>query len=87
MRLVVLAAILCTPAIAWAEYPIVKGAPNIDAQTFARQVIPAASAPAGATAQSKVVYLNRGGITLSPGDNDSRTNKSTLAKQQTQIPA
>jgi MYXO-CTERM domain-containing protein len=87
MRLGVLAAIICSPAIASADYRIVAGAPNIDAQSFARQVIPAESAPSGSVAQSKVIFLNRGGITLTPGDNDARTNKSTLAKQPTQIPA
>lgn len=87
MKLGALLAIAFVPAIASADYRIVKGAPNVDDQTFARQVIPAESAPAGNVAQSKVVYLNRGGITVAPGDNDARTNKSTLAKQQVQIPA
>ena len=83
----VLAIALCVvPAIAAADYPIERGAPNADDMTFARQIIPA-NGPSSTVAQSKVVYLNRGGITLSPGDNDSRTNKSTLAKQPTQIPA
>lgn len=87
MRLGVVLLIACVPAIAHAEFPIVKGTPNADDQTFARQVIPAGLAPASGVAQSKVIYLNRGGVTLQPGDNDSRTNKSTLAKQPTQIPA
>ena len=88
MRLVVvLAAIVLSPAIASAQFPIVTGAPNLDDQTFARQVIPAASSPASTVAASKVIYLNRGGITLQPGDNDARANKSTLVKQPTLIPA
>ena len=87
MRLAVLAALVVSPSIASADFPLVKGAPNLDDQTFVRQVIPAASSPASTVAQSKVVYLNRGGITLAPGDNDSRANKSTLVKQPMQIPA
>lgn len=79
-------ALLVAPAIAAADYPIEQGAPNADEQTTARQIIAASGTPS-TVAQSKVVYLNRGGITLTPGDNDSRTNKSTLAKQPTQIPA
>lgn len=86
MRLGVLAAIVGLPALASADYRIVTGAPNADDQTFARQVIPAGDAPSAGVAQSKVVYLNRGGVTLSPGDNDARTNKSTLVKQPTAIP-
>jgi hypothetical protein len=57
------------------------------ALTFARQTLPADSSPTSTVAQSKVIYLNKGGITLSPGDNDSRTNKSTLITRQTVIPA
>lgn len=86
MRLGVIAAIVLVPAIAAADYPIVTGAPNAEGVTFARQVIPAA-APPSTVAQSKVIYLNRGGVTLSPGDNDARTNRSTLIEQPTQIPA
>lgn len=78
---------LLVPAFAAAEdHRIVKGAPNADDQVFARQVIEATGS-SSTVAQSKVIYLNRGGVTLDPGDNDSRTNKSTLAKQRTQIPA
>ena len=54
---------------------------------FARQILPADSSPTSTVAQSKVVYLNKAGVTLSPGDNDSRTNKSTLITKQTVIPA
>jgi Bacterial Ig domain len=74
------------PAFAAAEdHRIVKGAPNADDQVFARQVIEATGA-SSTVAQSKVIYLNKSGVTLDPGDNDARTNKSTLAKQRTQIP-
>ncbi len=70
---------------------IVAGAPTVNDLQFARQVLP----PSGDTtisgttalAQSKVIYLNKNGVTLQPGNNDSRTNRSTLATQATTIPA
>ncbi|HEU4615886.1 MAG TPA: Ig-like domain-containing protein, partial [Kofleriaceae bacterium] len=40
-----------------------------------------------AVAQSRIIYLNKNGVTLSPGDNDSRTNKSTIVNQTTSIAA
>lgn len=71
-----------------ADFAIVASEPSIDDLVFARQVLPA-SRPAGdasAVAASRVVYLNRRGVTLSPGHNDARTNHSTLVKQATTIP-
>ena len=70
---------------------IVAGPRTVDDLQFARQVLPP-SAAAGQTpgvvalvAQSKTIYLNKNGVTLTPGNNDSRTNKSTIASQQTTI--
>ena len=83
MKLVGVALVLVA---ATARAEIVQGPPTIDGFTFARQVIAADSSPASTVAQSKTIYLNRGGIVLSPGDNDARTNKTTLVKTQTQIP-
>lgn len=37
-------------------------------------------------AETRTVYLNRNGVTLTPGSNDSRTNRSTLVSQQVSIP-
>lgn len=69
---------------------IVAGTPTINDLQLARQVLP----PSGNTtpgitalAQSKVVFLNKNGVTLQPGNNDARTNRSTLAQQATSIPA
>lgn len=87
MKLAGVAALLALATTAHADYRIEHGPPTIDELTFARQVIPAGETPASTVAQSKVIYLNRGGILLVPGDNDARTNKSTLVKSQTQIPA
>jgi hypothetical protein len=61
-----------------------------DGMIMARQVLPASSVGTtsiAALAQSKVIYLNKNGVTLSPGDNDSRTNKSTIVTTTTAIPA
>lgn len=72
------------------EYDIVLGKQTIDDLQFARQVVPAPAAlaapgPIAAVAQSRVLYLNKNGATLTPGTNDARTNRSTLATQQTTI--
>jgi hypothetical protein len=79
------------------EFGVVTTAPADAPFALARQVLPAANTtvvPAGAFgdghiafAQSRIVYLNRTGVTLLPGNNDSRTNRSTLVSQQTTIPA
>src|SRR5689334_21603103 len=96
-------ALLLVPAVASAESnaarplkapgtasygDVVAGPATIDDLQFARQVLPPAGVGTSAVlAQSKVIYLNKNGVTLSPGNNDSRTNKSTLASQTTSIPA
>lgn len=70
---------------------IVAGAPTINDLQLARQVLPpsgdSTSTSTTALAQSKVIYLNKNGVTLQPGTNDSRTNRSTLATQATTLPA
>lgn len=61
-----------------------------DGMIMARQVLPASqpgSTSIAALAQSKIIYLNHTGVTLSPGDNDSRTNKSSIVTATTSIPA
>jgi uncharacterized protein (TIGR03382 family) len=70
-----------------ANYDLVATAPNQDDLVFARQVLPAATGGStSALAQSRVIYLNKNGVTLQPGNNDSRTNRSTIATQATTIP-
>lgn len=71
-----------------------------DGMVLARQVLPAKATPTGgelvkldavqgevnvaALAQSKIVYLNRKGVTLLPAaDNDARLNRSTIVSSQT----
>jgi hypothetical protein len=62
---------------------------------FARQILPATTGGSPTTdggtiaalAQSRVIYLNKGGVTLNPGNNDSRTNVSSIASAQVAMPA
>jgi len=54
--------------------------------TFVRKLLP----PNGnitALAQSKIIYLNHTGVTLYPGDDDSRTNRSSIISSTAQVPA
>ncbi len=46
-----------------------------------------AASPSEAVALSRVIYLNRHGVTVSPGTNDARVNRSSVAKQLATIPA
>jgi len=92
------AALLLVPAIAGAEAKqimpsgsakygdILATDANVNDLRFGRQLLPPTGQPQ-ALALSRVIYLNRTGVTLSPGNNDSRTNRSTIASQQTAIPA
>lgn len=55
---------------------------------FARQVLPAtlaATAPAG-LAKSRTIYLNRLGAALTPGQNNSQTNTSTIVPRAVHVP-
>jgi len=65
-------------------YEFVAAAPTQDDLVFARQVLPATGTSA-ILAVSKTIYLNYNTVTLSPGNNDSRTNRSTIAGQQTTL--
>jgi MYXO-CTERM domain-containing protein len=63
-----------------------------DGLILARQVIPAQNTPtvsndrtAAAVAQSRIVYLNKNGVTLTPGTNDARINRSTVVSASTAI--
>jgi uncharacterized protein (TIGR03382 family) len=63
---------------------------DINDLRFARQVLPPVIAPATTTtalALSRTIYLNYNGVTLTPGNNDARTNRSTIANAQVTIPA
>lgn len=97
---IVLGALILAPTVASAEQALkapgtaqygefVAGPSTIDDLQFARQVLPPSS-PTGdgsvaVLAQSKVIYLNKNGVTLTPGNNDSRTNRSSIASATTTI--
>jgi MYXO-CTERM domain-containing protein len=63
-----------------------------DGRVMARQVLPVpdspvvsgiGTGPSQAVAQSRIIYLNKNGVTLAPGNNDARTNRSTIVTQTT----
>ena len=54
---------------------------------LARKLIPARGAPPDTMAQSKVIYLNHNGVTLTPGDDDSTTNHSSIIGGTSTVPA
>jgi MYXO-CTERM domain-containing protein len=102
LRAFVIGALLLGPSLASADAPRrqIETASNVqmfgfegelrtDGRVMARQMLPAQTQPDGtiaAVAQSKIIYLNKNGVTLSPAQvNDARTNKSTIASQLTQI--
>ncbi len=98
---IVVGALLLGPSIAAAEHPaqavkpsgsaqsyeFVMGAKTVNDLQFARQVLPPPNVgpTTSALALSRIVYLNKNGVTVSPGTNDARTNRSTVASQTTTI--
>ena len=81
-----LAAVLLAPSLVAADpYEIVVSSPaGVDFE-LARQEIWAP--PTAAAALSKVIYLNRTGVTVMPGPSDSRINRSSVAELPVTIPA
>ncbi len=68
-------------------FDLVAAQPTSTDLTFVRQLLPAVDGPIAAVAQSRIIYLNKDGVTLSPGNNDSRTNRSTLVNSTRAVPA
>jgi hypothetical protein len=69
---------------------VVATEPNDAGVMFARQALPVPLPTASTTGQSallatKVIYLNKDGVTLTPGNNDSRANVSSIAQSATQL--
>lgn len=82
-----LAVLLLAPSVAAAApYEIFVGKPAGADFELARQEVPTPP-PTGAPALSKVVYLNRTGVTVTPGASDARVNRSSVTKQPATIPA
>jgi len=100
LRLVVVGSLLSAPAVTAAETnssPIdgyeapVQGwmvGERADGRQTLRQVLPASAGTDQLAAGTPlIIYVNKNGVTLTPGDNDSRSNRSTLVQQTTAIPA
>src|SRR5689334_23139463 len=90
--------LVVVPSLAMAEgevdvkapqyFDLIASPPTRDNISFVRQMLPPTDPNVlAAVAQSRVIYLNKGGTTLSPGNNDSRTNKSSLVNSTVAIPA
>jgi uncharacterized protein (TIGR03382 family) len=59
--------------------------PMRDGLTFARKLLPA-SGQTSALAQSRIIYLNHNGVSLRPGDDDSRANTSSIISGFASVP-
>jgi MYXO-CTERM domain-containing protein len=74
-----------------ALFEVVTSPVNDEGLVLGRQVLPAAGLAATGTgtgtalAASRTVYLNKNGVTLTPGVNDARLNRSTVVTQQAAI--
>jgi uncharacterized protein (TIGR03382 family) len=81
---IIAGALVVVPSVAGAQ-DIFLTPPSETDITFARKLKP----PSGvvALAQSRIIYLNRKGVTLRPGDDDARTNYSSIVSQQSTVPA
>jgi len=93
--------LLFAPAVAAAEPQVAPGgeprpptlgwigAESTGGPRTLMQVIPSLPAPDGIVehAGPTIIYLNKNGVTLTPGNNDSRTNRSSIIDQTTQISA
>ncbi|CAN5694650.1 hypothetical protein BH11MYX3_BH11MYX3_20300 [soil metagenome] len=66
---------------------IVVEEPTSEYIQFARKIIPASLPTSSVLAQSKTIYLNHTGVTLHPGNDDSRTNASSIVNGQVTVPA
>jgi len=92
------AALIVVPSLALAEKPdaprvpeyfeLIASPPTDTHITFVRQLLPPTDPNViAAVAQSRIIYMNKGGVTLAPGNNDSRTNRSTLVSSTRAVPA
>jgi hypothetical protein len=69
-------------------FDLIASPPTDTHITFVRQLLPPTDPNViAAVAQSRIIYLNHTGVTLAPGNNDSRTNKSSLVNSTVAVPA
>ena len=100
LRLALVGSLLSLPTLALAEdfeSPIEELAPDVRGWMVSerqggpdsvRQVLgPLDGDPPAGTGETLILYINKNGVTLSPGDNDSRINRSTLVNQTTSVAA
>ncbi|MEZ4360956.1 MAG: Ig-like domain-containing protein [Kofleriaceae bacterium] len=83
--------IIAIAAAAHAAPPALVVAAGPEGRATARQALPDAPAAAASSsaglAQSRVIFLNREGATVTPSStNDARTNRSTIASKLTALP-
>jgi uncharacterized protein (TIGR03382 family) len=87
MRSFVLFAGVCATGIAAADPRVVVTPTRDDGLSFGRVLVLDQSVAAETRAQTRTVYLNKSGVTLTPGVNDARTNRSSIiAKSSTVTP-
>jgi len=85
-RSVLAAVLVLAPTLAAAApYDVVVGDDTGAGFVIARQEVPTPP-PTGARALSRIIYLNRHGVTITPGSSDARINRSSVASQPTTIP-
>ena len=93
MRLTTLlgASIAVIPSLAIANPPpreVVLDEPTSNHMQFARVIVPdSVNTTTAVVAQSKTIYLNHTGVTLHPGNDDSRTNTSSIVNSNVSVPA
>jgi len=85
MRRILLLSTLLVGVVA-VQLGFVVGAPAEDGFQARQIVLDDPSISTTARAQSRTVYLNRSGVTLTPGGNDSRANRSSIISSQVTIP-
>ena len=86
--LLAMSLVLVVPTVASAESLLVVTAPTANGLVFGRHaVIEASTGTSSARAQSRTVYLNKNGVTLTPGPNDSRANRSSIIANAASVPA
>ena len=93
MRLTTLlgASLAVFPSLAIADAPpreVVLDEPTSNHMQFARVIVPdGVNTATAVVAQSKTIYLNHTGVTLHPGNDDSRTNASSIVNSNVSVPA
>jgi MYXO-CTERM domain-containing protein len=84
-RSAVLASLVVSTGVAHAEPAKWIADRTIDDVVFARQLIPQTAIAGTALAKTRTIYLNHLGATLSPGNNDSQRQTSTVVTQVSEI--